>query len=64
MTHQHTWVETQRVFAHPPWMTFNIRNASEDMIQQLSFGVTTIVSKCSCCGELRQDRILGDARTR
>lgn len=62
--HSHRWTEIQRVSAK----RYDAReiqrlaeSMSESMAQQLLFGVTTIVLKCSICGDVKTVEFLGVA---
>ena len=62
MFHRHAWVETERVFVKPPASIGSFKSADEELAHQVLFGVTTILYKCTKCGQVRTVEVLGDAR--
>lgn len=61
--HQHRCVETQRVFTGPSGLTSVERwCGSIEEFQQMLWGITTILLRCTSCGAHRTTKILGDAR--
>lgn len=62
LCHRHYWAEDHRVFASTTTTELSVKGTSDETVQRLMFGVTTIMLKCSTCGELKTVEVLGDAR--
>lgn len=54
--------EVQRVFAAPKAGTFSSCEGPSNVVERLTFGVTTIILHCPMCGDLVKHEVLGDAR--
>lgn len=54
----HQWTEAGRVFT-PARPGVKIRFGTEDLIERLAFGVTSIELRCDC-GDVAERQLLGD----
>ena len=59
--HRHDYKENQRVFSGRVRFTKGPVEMSAIMFQELTSGVTTIISRCEC-GKFQIVKVLGDAR--
>jgi len=57
--HYCKWAETERFYAKKLW-TGNVSNASKELVERLTFGVTTILYNCSECNAPKSIEILGE----
>ena len=56
----HKFHELQRVFSGRAKID-HVEGCSEQFAKTMTFGVTTIISKCGVCGRLTTTEVLGDA---
>ena len=56
--HQHNWQEIERFYAPPIREAFTFDGSNQE-INKILFGVTTIVQKCKICNEINKVEILG-----
>jgi hypothetical protein len=57
--HTHQWVEHERFYAPPLAGELNLTGCSEKLVEELRFGVTTILYRCKLCSEVKIIEILG-----
>lgn len=65
--HCHEWREIVRTYAPPSGAHGDMNGSAADVIrlvQQMTFGVTSILWKCDECHSFRKDEMLGQEVTR
>ena len=55
--HRHQWIEARRAFTRPS--VRSLKNVSEDTIERMAFGVTSIELRCAC-GDVKERQLLGN----
>jgi len=56
---QHNWEEKERFYALPTKDLVKVENCAELLFQEMMFGKTTILYKCSKCTNIKFIEILG-----
>lgn len=61
--HTHSWKEEARWYTPPNRGPFEASRISEETIEKIMFGVTSVELRCSVCGDLKCVVLPGDARS-
>lgn len=59
--HTHKWEEEARWYNPPYTRAFEATRASEEMMQKIMFGFTSVEIRCSLCGDMKCVELHGDS---
>lgn len=59
--HKHKWVEKERFYAPPDRSSWDAKRPTQEFLEAIFFGLTTILYECQGCGKLKTVKVIGQS---